>query len=67
MYIMIFNSTDNRIISLRRAVDSSRHENTCEFFTLHTLERIKYTGAPTVGIARWSVPRIGQGHLEVKW
>ena len=27
----------------------------------------KYTGAPIVGIARWSVPRIGQGHLEVKW
>ena len=26
-----------------------------------------YTGAPIVGIARWSVPRIGQGHLEVKW
>ena len=26
-----------------------------------------YTGAPVVGIARWSVPRIGQGHLEVKW
>ena len=26
-----------------------------------------YTGAPFVGIARWSVPRIGQGHLEVKW
>ena len=27
----------------------------------------QYTGAPIVGIARWSVPRIGQGHLEVKW
>ena len=27
---------------------------------------MKYTGAPIVGIARWSVPRIGQGHLEVK-
>ena len=26
-----------------------------------------YTGAPIVWIARWSVPRIGQGHLEVKW
>ena len=26
-----------------------------------------YTGAPIVGIAPWSVPRIGQGHLEVKW
>ena len=26
-----------------------------------------YTGAPIVGIARWSVPRTGQGHLEVKW
>ena len=26
-----------------------------------------YTGVPIVGIARWSVPRIGQGHLEVKW
>ena len=26
-----------------------------------------YTGAPIVGIARWSVPRFGQGHLEVKW
>ena len=26
-----------------------------------------YTGAPIVGIARWSVPGIGQGHLEVKW
>ena len=24
-----------------------------------------YTGAPIVGIAPWSVPRIGQGHLEV--
>ena len=23
-----------------------------------------YTGALIVGIARWSVPRIGQGHLE---
>ena len=29
--------------------------------------RRSYTGAPIVGIARWSVPRIGQGHLEVKW
>ena len=27
----------------------------------------KYTAAPILGIARWSVPRIGQGHLEVKW
>ena len=26
-----------------------------------------YTGALIVGIAQWSVPRIGQGHLEVKW
>ena len=27
---------------------------------------INYTGAPIVEIARWSVPRIGQGPLEVK-
>ena len=26
-----------------------------------------YTRAPIVGIPRWSVPRIGKGHLEVKW
>ena len=31
------------------------------------LPQIIYTGAPIVGIARWSVPRIGQGHLEAKW
>ena len=30
-------------------------------------KKLYYTGAPIVGIARWSVPRIGQGHLEVKW
>ena len=28
---------------------------------------LRYTGAPIVGIARWSVPRIGKCHLEVKW
>ena len=32
-----------------------------------TLYFEKNTGAPIVGIARWCVPRIGQGHLEVKW
>ena len=26
-----------------------------------------YTRAPIVGIAWWSIPRIGQGYLEVKW
>ena len=26
-----------------------------------------YTRAPIVGIGQWSVPKIGQGHLEVKW
>ena len=29
--------------------------------------RLNYTGAPIVGIARWSVPGVGQGHLEVEW
>ena len=34
---------------------------------INSYDICSYTGAPIVGIARWSVPRIGQGHLEVKW
>ena len=65
----------NIVIEYRRtrsAQKSMYYEGVKIYIALPTevksCERIEqYTGAPIVGIARWSVPRIGQGHLEVKW
>ena len=58
----IFDSADIVELGFIYGAKSTRLKPQQFFYCL-----FKYTGAPIVGIARWSVPRIGQGHLEVKW
>ena len=58
-------------VRARRIFNSSAEHlsiatHSANFFFRVTIE-FNYTEALIVGIARWSVPRIGQGHLEVKW